>query len=137
MIAWNNVWLLVEIKPAKKNWGPKFGPYGPKWVIKVGFLSFFQIWLIGFPGNCIGWKLGTLSKTHGKNFSSPKLDPTLGFLPFSQDCIIIFSWYSTRLQLGTMSSRAETWKRDFVPQIRAEIIFSILVSSSVHSNLLV
>ena len=54
MIAWNNLKLIVEVKPAKKIWGPKFGPNGPKSGPKLGFLSFFQVWFISFPGNCIG-----------------------------------------------------------------------------------
>ena len=61
MIAWNNVYLLVEIRFAKKNWGPKFGPNGAKLDPKLGFLPFSQVWFICFPGNCIGWELGTMS----------------------------------------------------------------------------
>ena len=42
MIAWNNVELLVEVKPAKKC-VPKFGAQGPKLGPKLVFLSFFQV----------------------------------------------------------------------------------------------
>ena len=37
-MAWYNVSLLVEVKPAKKIWWAKWDKIGPK----IGFLSFFQ-----------------------------------------------------------------------------------------------
>ena len=62
----------------------------------------------------------------------------LGFLPFSEGCIISFPWYCTRLQLGITSSRAETSpKKIFAAEIGAKMIFFILMLSNVHSNLLV
>ena len=45
-------------------------------------------------------------KTHEKNFRGPKLGPKLGFLPFSQGCIIIAQDCSLKQCLIT--SRAET-----------------------------
>ena len=36
VIAFNNVQHLVEVKPTKRNFGPKQG-------LKLGFLSFFQV----------------------------------------------------------------------------------------------
>ena len=81
---------------------------------KISFMSFFRVWFISFPGNIIGWYLGTFSNyyyrftcTHQK--MGPKLGPKLGFLPFSQNCIISFPSYCTRLQLGTMSNIYWSW----------------------------
>ena len=54
MIAWNNVELLVELKPAKKNYWPKFGPNRPKLGLKLGFISFSQVLFISFSLNCMG-----------------------------------------------------------------------------------
>ena len=54
MIAWNIFELLVEIKLAGKKNGPIFGPNWPKSGPKIGFVSFFQVWFIGFGGNCTG-----------------------------------------------------------------------------------
>ena len=54
MIAWSNVKLLVEVPPLHKKGGPKFVPHGPKSDPKLGFLSLFQVWVIRFPGDCLG-----------------------------------------------------------------------------------
>ena len=51
MIAWNNVELLVELKPAKKNFWPKFGPNRPKLGLKLGFMPFSQVLFISFSLN--------------------------------------------------------------------------------------
>ena len=67
-------------------------------------------------------------KTYEKKFWDPKLDQKLRFLPFSQDCN--FGQCLTPI-------RVEISKKKFVAQIGAKVIFSILISSSVHSNLLV
>ena len=32
----------------KSFWGPKFVPKGPKSGLKLGFLSFSQVWFLGF-----------------------------------------------------------------------------------------
>ena len=54
---------------------------------------------------------------------------------FGNRGFVIFS----RLHLGTTSkpSRDETSKKNVVTEIWAEMIFSILMSPSIHSNLLV
>ena len=106
----------MQAKATKNNWGPKFELNLPKSSLKLGFLSFFQVWFISFPENCIAWKLGRLlsiikSKIYEKKIQGPKLYPNSGvLLPFSQGCIISFPWSCTRLQLGEFltSSRAET-----------------------------
>ena len=49
-------------------------------------------------------------KTHGKKIEGPKLGAKLGFLPFSQGCIIRFPWYGT---MPNMYYRAETSKKNF------------------------
>ena len=68
---------------------PKSGP-------KLGFLSFFlkfgplvslEITLDDSLEHCLTISRG---KTHEKNFRGPKLVPKLGFLLFSQGCIITF-----------------------------------------------
>ena len=46
----------------KKMLAPKFGQSRPKLGLQLGFLSFFQVWFISFPGNCIECQLGKLSK---------------------------------------------------------------------------
>ena len=142
----------MQVKATKNNWGPKFELNLPKSSLKLGFLSFFQVWLISFPENCIAWKLGRLlsiikSKIYEKKIQGPKLYPNSGvYLPFSQGCIISFPWSCTTLQLGEFltSSRAETSNKKtkkktkkMVAQIVAKRIFSILMSSRVHSNLFV
>ena len=143
----------MQVKATKNNWGPKFELNLPKSSLKLGFLSFFQVWFISFPENCIAWKLGRLlsiikSKIYEKKIQGPKLYPNSGvLLPFSQGCIISFPWSCTRLQLGEFltSSRAETsnktkkqqQQKKMVAQIVAKRIFSILMSSRVHSNLFV
>ena len=59
--------LLVEVKPTAKNWGPKFGPNEPKSDPKLGFLSFFKVGFISFPGNCIDDSLEhSLATSRGK-----------------------------------------------------------------------
>ena len=40
--------------PPPKKRGPKFGPNGSKSDPKLGFLSLFQVWVISFPGDCLG-----------------------------------------------------------------------------------
>ena len=49
MLAWNTVYLLVEVKPAKKFWGAKFGQNRPKLGPKLNFLPFSQVWFISLP----------------------------------------------------------------------------------------
>ena len=44
----------------RKNWQLDFGPNGLKLDLKLGFLAFSQIWFIGFPYNCIQWRLWTM-----------------------------------------------------------------------------
>ena len=46
-----------------------------------------------------------------------------------------FSLYCTRLQLGTISNIENSWNIKKIVQIGVEIIFSNLMSPSVHSNL--
>ena len=38
----------------QKNWGHKFGPYGPKSDPKLVFCDFFKVWFISFLENWIG-----------------------------------------------------------------------------------
>ena len=48
IIAWNNVLLLIEVTPAKTNWGPlKFGANSSKLGQKLQFLPFSQVWFMG------------------------------------------------------------------------------------------
>ena len=55
MIAWNNVFVLVEVKPKKSiGAGVQFGPYRPKLGLKEGFLTFSQVEFNIFPLNSIG-----------------------------------------------------------------------------------
>ena len=55
MTAWNNVLVLVEVKPKKSiGGGVQFGPYRPKLGLKVGFLTFSQVEFIIFLLNSIG-----------------------------------------------------------------------------------
>ena len=49
MIAWNNVLLLVEVKFAKKKWGPKFWSNWLKSDPNLGFWPFCEVWFISFP----------------------------------------------------------------------------------------
>ena len=62
----------------KKNWESKVGPNGPKWGLKSSFLSFFQVWFISFPVNCIDDSFehcltASRGKAHKKTFGSPNL----------------------------------------------------------------
>ena len=73
MIGWNNVQSLVEVKPAKKIWEPKFWLSKPKSGPELLFLSFSQVWFINFPGNYIDNSLEhclttSRGKTHEKFF---------------------------------------------------------------------
>ena len=43
------------LKKKKKFWRPEFMPNGSKSCLKLGFLSFSQVWFICFPWNCIQW----------------------------------------------------------------------------------
>ena len=62
----------------------------------------------------------------------PKLGPKLDFLSFFQVWFISFLWYCTNCSLGQcrISCRVEASKKNFVAQIRFEMIFSILISLS-------
>ena len=86
MIAWNNVWLIVEIKSTKNNLGdPELGP-------KLGFPPFSQAsFIISFPQ---GYSLeryltSNRTKTSKKNSLSelgsnrPKSGSKGGFPAFS------------------------------------------------------
>ena len=56
MIAWNNVQLLLELKPKKqknKKKGPKFGPSRPRLGPKLDFCYFFKLCAC-FPLNSLG-----------------------------------------------------------------------------------
>ena len=70
-----------------------------------------------------------------QNFLDHKLGPKFGFLQFSQGCIIFFFVdIAQDCSLGQFltSSRAETYQNIIMTQIGAEIIFFILMSSSIH-----
>ena len=67
------------------------------------------------------------AKTHKQKIWEPKLGLKLGFLSFPQGYIISFLIFA----------RLQPPKKLFVDQIGTKIIFSILMLSSVHSNLLV
>ena len=54
MIAWDNVQIVIEVKPAERNWGPEFGANRSKQGPNLGFLSFSNAWFISFPGNFLG-----------------------------------------------------------------------------------
>ena len=73
-----------------------------------------------------------------KKFEGPKLGPKLDFLPFLKVISLVFLDIAQDYSLGQCltSSRAEAFKNNFVAQIWAEMIFFILMLSSVHSNLL-
>ena len=80
-------------------------------------------------------------KTHEKKFESLKLGSKLelGFCYFLEISFLVFLHIVLDCSLGQCltSNRAETSKKNFVAQTGAEMIFSILMSSSLHSNLLV
>ena len=69
-------------------------------------------------------------KTYEKKFWDPKLGQKLSFLPFSQDCSFGQCLTPIRVEISKK-------KKKIVAQIGAKVIFSIQISSSVHSNLLV
>ena len=48
------VWYLVTDEA-------RFGSNGPKSVLKLGFLPFFQVWFISFLWNCMQWQLATIN----------------------------------------------------------------------------
>ena len=72
-------------------------------------------------------------KIHGKISGGPKLGPKL-FLPFSQVASLYFLDIAQDRSLGQRlaSSRAETFKKNFVAEIGVQMIFSIVMLSSVH-----
>ena len=72
-------------------------------------------------------------KIHGKISGGPKLGPKL-FLPFSQVASLYFLDIAQDCSLGQRlaSSRAETFKKNFVAEIGVQMIFSIVMLSSVH-----
>ena len=85
---------LVEVKPAKKFLGSKFGSNSPKSGTDLGFLPFSQVWYISFPFTCIDDSLeqsliNSRSKTH-KKIGGPNFGPKLGFLSFFQVWFISF-----------------------------------------------
>ena len=107
-------------KICKKEFGdPNLGQIGHKFfVISSSVVVYFTLKL----HRMITWNIVQRSKTHEKNFGGgPKLGLKLGFLPFSQVCIISFPCYCTRLQLGTMSNMKI--KKTSVAQIGTEMIF--------------
>ena len=65
------------------------------WALDLVFCHFFKSGLLVFLeieeddslGHCLTTSRG---KTHEKNFGDPKLGLKVGFLPFSQGCIISF-----------------------------------------------
>ena len=99
----------------KKNWRPRLKQNkpksGPKLVfhfVKSGSSVFLEIAFDDCLELCL---TNSRSKTYKKS-SGSKIGQKLRLSPFSQICIISFSWYCTGLQLGTRqcltSSRAET-----------------------------
>ena len=74
-----------------------------------------------------------------KKIGGPKLGPKFGFLPFSQSCIIrlVFLDIAQDCSLGQClsSSKAEISKKKL--SRNSEMIFSILMLSIIHSELLV
>ena len=77
-----------------------------------------------------------------KKIGGPKLGPKFGFLPFSQSCIIrlVFLDIAQDCSLGQClsSSKAEITKKKKKNLSRnSEMIFSILMLSIIHSDLLV
>ena len=77
MIAWNKVQLLVEIKCTKTFLRANFAQMGQYRARKQG-LTFFQVWFINSPGNCIRYNLehcltSSRGKTHERSFEGPKL----------------------------------------------------------------
>ena len=124
--------------------GPKFGPKGSKSSLKLGFLPFFQICFISFPGIALDDSLEhcpTTSrvKTHEKNFAGPKLGSKLEFCHFLKVASLFFLDIAQDCSLGQCltSSRSETSENCFMAKIGAEMIFSILMLLSVQLNLLV
>ena len=94
---------MVVVKSTKKILGSKFGPKGPKSGQKLGFLPVSQVWFISCLEiayndslqQCITSSRG---KTHETDFwgtkfglkNEPESGPKLGFLSFSQVCLISF-----------------------------------------------
>ena len=77
-------------------WGPNLGQMGQNpaqnqffcHFYKFGSLVFMEIAQNENLEHCLTTSSG---KTYEKNFGNPKLGPKLGFMSFSQGCIISFS----------------------------------------------
>ena len=132
-------------KTRRNIWGPKFGPNRPKSGPKLCFMLFSQVWFISFPENCRNDSLEhclttSRGKTHKKSFGAPSWDRNQGFCYFLKFASLVFLDIAQDYSLGQclISNRAATSSQIFfVAEVGAEMIFSILMLSSVHSNLFV
>ena len=82
----------------KMFWGPKFGPNRAKSGPKLGFLTYFQVWFISFPGNYIEIAqllvevkpikktLGGANCVQNQDFCHFLKAISLVFLDIAQDC---------------------------------------------------
>ena len=130
-------------KTCKKIWWLKFGLNGSKSGLELGFLSFFVFVPLVFLEIAQDDSLElclTISrgKTLGKMSGDSNLFRNQFFCHFLKVASLNFLDIAQDRSLGQClaSSRAETSKKHFVAEIGAEMIFPILMSSSVHSNML-
>ena len=82
---------------------------------KIRFLSFFQVWFISFPENCIAWKLGRLliiirSKIYEKKFQGFQIVSEVrgSFTIFSR-LHHQFSLILHKIATGRMSNIYQSW----------------------------
>ena len=81
-----------------KKFGPKFGPKGPKSVVKLVFFTIFSSLVslffleIAYSDSFQQCLICSSGKIKEKKLGSPNLGPKLGFLPFSQVWFISFPW---------------------------------------------
>ena len=103
--------------------------------LKFGPLVFLEIAQEDSLEHCLTTSKG---KTHGKNFGRPKLYPKLGFLPSFRVASLYFLDIAQDCRLGQcLTSNRINLQKHFVVEIGTEMIFSIVLSSSVHSNVFV
>ena len=105
--------------------------------LKFGPLVFLKIAQDDSLEQCLATSRG---KTHEKKIRGSQTGSEIRvFFHFLKVASLYFLDIAQDCSLGQCltSSRAETSKKEFVAEIGAEMMFSILMSSSVHSNLLV
>ena len=134
-IAYRDSWQQCITSIRGKTHEKKFlGPKRSKNRPKICFFTFSQVQYISFSLNCIGWQLGTLSKTTSRGKTNEKFHVTQ--IGSRIRFFTIFSRldHCTRWQLGTMSNiqQSSNFQKNFVAQIGAEMIFVILMLSNFH-----